>query len=992
MQRLIFSFLTVCCLWALGGVSTAHAVCVKSNVFLLLDVSGSMKDTSTSTKHTDVRTAIKKFTYDFRSKVRFGLATFGTTYTHKVNISDTAWSTIRSNVDSYPSNQGYTKMGTAISNAGAYLWNLKQNEVGDGRKRRYYIVLITDGNPTGDTLNPTTETTKVWQNYGIKTYAIGIQFNATVLNSIATAGQTSKPYNANSQSSITSAFNAIANTATTEVCNNVDDDCDGSIDEFLVRPCTTSCGFGIETCSRGVWANCTASQPKAETCNDKDDDCDGRVDENWSNKGNSCSAGAGGCQRTGKYVCNQSGTGTQCSVSSAQPTSEKCDGLDNDCDGRVDESLVRNCSTACGSGTEICSNGRWIGCSAPKPQAEKCNGKDDDCDGRIDENWSQKNRSCTTGVGECKRSGSYRCKADGSGLECSTLSGPPSTEICDGKDNDCDGQTDEDFPKKGQTCGSGVGACSKKGTYICTPNGLSVQCSAGSGQPEPEKCDGTDNDCDGIVDEGLQRSCSTKCGTGLESCNNGKWVNCSARKEAKETCNGKDDDCDGTVDNGLTRKCTSKCGDGQETCNNGRWEGCTAQQPKNEECNGKDDDCNGRVDDLVPKKCSGACGSGTATCDNGKWSGCSGPQPEPETCDGKDNDCNGKIDDGVSRRCKSICGEGKEYCEAGNWSACDAPLPQPEFCDGKDNNCNGKIDESAVCPSGTVCSEGACRPECSGGECPKGLQCVKGVCVGDACATAKCADGEVCMGGRCVEPCSLVTCDSGLRCSNGQCVREDCYFTGCSNGKSCVKGRCVADPCAGKTCGADEFCREGDCVKSCANVTCGADERCVDGKCEVNPSTSGDCANKTCPAEQICSGGNCVADPCYGVSCAQGRMCVNGNCEHDPCTNVKCPANQECVEGQCQKPGTGKPKDDGNNPSDGVVSDGGNNGPDGTVIDQGTGPKNVDAGNGGVDETNRRRVTGGVGGCACSTKDGGLPMTPFIFGLFFLVFAIRRRR
>ena len=64
---------------------------------------------------------------------------------------------------------------------------------------------------------------------------------------------------------------------------------------------------------------------------------------------------------------------------------EVCDGQDNDCDGLVDEDLVRTCSTACGSGTETCQSGRWVGCTAPEPQPEVCDGVDNDCDGLVDE-------------------------------------------------------------------------------------------------------------------------------------------------------------------------------------------------------------------------------------------------------------------------------------------------------------------------------------------------------------------------------------------------------------------------------------------------------------------------------------------------------------------------------------------------------------------------------------------------------------------------------
>jgi MYXO-CTERM domain-containing protein len=78
---------------------------------------------------------------------------------------------------------------------------------------------------------------------------------------------------------------------------------------------------------------------------------------------------------------------------------EQCDGIDNDCDGQVDEDLTRDCSNACGSGVETCSAGAWDGCSAPAALAETCDGDDNDCDGEID------NGVCEPGNGETDTGG-----------------------------------------------------------------------------------------------------------------------------------------------------------------------------------------------------------------------------------------------------------------------------------------------------------------------------------------------------------------------------------------------------------------------------------------------------------------------------------------------------------------------------------------------------------------------------------------------------------
>jgi len=81
-------------------------------------------------------------------------------------------------------------------------------------------------------------------------------------------------------------------------------------------------------------------------------------------------------------------------------------------------------------------------------KAEICDGEDNNCNGQIDEGFNV-GQSCTVGVGECARTGQFVCKADGSGTQCNATPGTPTTEICDGKDNNCNGQTDE-----GNVCGT----------------------------------------------------------------------------------------------------------------------------------------------------------------------------------------------------------------------------------------------------------------------------------------------------------------------------------------------------------------------------------------------------------------------------------------------------------------------------------------------------------------------------------------------------------
>ena len=191
------------------------------------------------------------------------------------------------------------------------------------------------------------------------------------------------------------------------------------------------------------------------------------------------------------------------------PTEEQCNGLDDDCDGRIDNApgggpLRRDCSNACGPGTEECHDGEWHYCTAPQPSEEVCDGIDNNCDGRIDEVCEcvhGQTRQCGTDVGECEF-GVQHCN-NGYWGDC-ILSYDPADhpEICDGLDNNCNGVVDEGCscePGQTQPCGTDVGEC-RAGVQTCTAGGSWGPACEGVVGPRPEACDGLDNNCDGEAD------------------------------------------------------------------------------------------------------------------------------------------------------------------------------------------------------------------------------------------------------------------------------------------------------------------------------------------------------------------------------------------------------------------------------------------------------------------------------------------------------------
>ena len=114
-------------------------------------------------------------------------------------------------------------------------------------------------------------------------------------------------------------------------------------------------------------------------------------------------------------------------------------------------------------------------------------------------------------------------------------------------------------PGQARTCGNSQGAC-QKGNQICETTGTWGPC-LGSKQPTSEKCDGKDNDCNGRVDDGLSQEtiCQTgltaPCSQGRMQCSNGTFKCIALLQASQESCDGKDNNCDGQVDETCKAQC-----------------------------------------------------------------------------------------------------------------------------------------------------------------------------------------------------------------------------------------------------------------------------------------------------------------------------------------------------------------------------------------------------------------------------------------------------
>ena len=749
----------------------------------------------------------------------------------------------------------------------------------------------------------------------------------------------------------------------TEMCDGVDNDCDGDVDEDDAADALTfyedadgdtygDISSTTLACSapQGYVTNfidCDDGDPNQfpgadEYCNGEDDDCDGDVDEDdaidvqvWYADQDGDGFGDPAlsqvdCDAPADHV------GNDLDCDDGDPTQypfadELCNGEDDDCDGDVDEDDAVDAQswwadldgdgfgdpgseeTACDAPQDFVANADDCddGDASQYPGADEvCNGEDDDCDGDVDEGaldvltWYADLDG--DGYGDpaiteeaCDAPQAFVDNPD----DCDDgdpAQYPGAVELCNGEDDDCDGDVDEDAVDD-QTWyidndGDGFGdaavievSCDQPPSFVANDD----DCDDSDPDVNPaadEVCNGIDDDCDALTDELADGD-----GDGFAVCDG----DCddddpAVNPDAEEVCDGIDNDCDPATDEEVDGD-----GDGVTLCQDDCDDTEAAMFPGNPEvCDLMDNDCDGALpDDEIDDdgdgmtECEGDCDDADALTYAGA----------PEQCDQIDNDCDGVVDNGAD---EDLDADGFNACQGD----CDNNDPSvypgaTEICDGKDDDCDGNLptDEADDDGDGWM----VCDLDCDDTDADLNLDDADGdlwtTCDGDCDDTdadlnLDDADGDL-----------WTSCDGDCDDGDGALNLDDAD----GDGWTTCEGDCDDDSASLNLDDAD-----GDGWTTC-------DDDCDDDDSAIYPDAAEECdgVDNNCDGvtdDVDADGDGHPAEDCGGDDCDDGDPAINPdepeNC--DDGIDNDCDGDFDLEDAECEDSGDDDDDDDDDTPGD----------------------------------------------------------------------------